>query len=229
MRRDQGRQAFVVLFVEGATIIADSVEQGGGGFFDLAGDRYVADAHLAHTVVHIGYEGLGDGLGEGRSGISFLRKPAQQQNDMEYDHLEPALRCVRHAVDGIERWRAGLRHEEAIKVCCRAVVGFAAGQYVPQRAFGGHGTIQGLRCSLMQDVCGRIRRLGRQVGTCGFGVPFYSHTAVGARIANSRSGAVCAEGVQHRIAGCWLVGVGGSPESSTCRCSAVARRWRQKG
>ena len=46
---------------------------------------------------------------------SLLAQPAQQQHEMQHDQVEPAFHRIGHAVIGIERRRARLRHDRAIK------------------------------------------------------------------------------------------------------------------
>ena len=92
-----------------------AVEQGRGGALDLPGHGEVAKGHLAHGVVQVHHECLGQGPCEALARPALRGQPAQHQDQMQRDHLEPPLHGVGHAPGGVEDGLAGPGHNRAIK------------------------------------------------------------------------------------------------------------------
>jgi hypothetical protein len=94
------------------------VEQGRRRALDLARNGEVAERHLAHHVVEIDHEGLGQRPPE-RLGIGpFRGDPAQSQHEVQRDHLEPPLDRIGHAEARVEHGLARPGHNRAINRSC---------------------------------------------------------------------------------------------------------------
>ena len=99
--------------------IADvSLMQGAHGALDVARNGQVSYGHLAQIVIQIDGERLGQGPGEALAGLAVLPESMQHHHEMQDYHLESPFGCIGHAPVRIERARACLRHNRAIKGAC---------------------------------------------------------------------------------------------------------------
>src|SRR3984893_4980723 len=75
----------------------------------------ITDTHFPEAMVHLPAEQVENPLPQGPNRCRFRPQAANEENEVEQDHVESALRCVGDPIIGVEGGPARLRHDRAIE------------------------------------------------------------------------------------------------------------------